>query len=158
MYPLRKLEPELVPHTAWGKNLRSELSGDDWSKLKRFFGKRASYKCEIGTIGPKWPVELHEHWHYDDKTCVQSLIGFSMLAPDIHLCMHPGFAETIGKLDQVLKTMVFWNSKIIAGYNVFSAQEDIRKAFALWRKRSQKQWDLDLSYLDKIGVDLDFKG
>lgn len=73
-----------------------------------------------------------------------------MLAPDIHLCMHPGFAEAKGKLDIVLDNMVRWNSKLIPGYGCQDAKKDLSSSFNEWNKRSKMKWILDLSYLNKF--------
>ena len=65
-----KLTIELVPQSSWGNNLRSEanLSKGQWDKLRKESYRKANYKCEIcGEKGPKWPVECHEIWHYDDE-------------------------------------------------------------------------------------------
>ena len=59
-----KLTIELVPKTAWYKNVRSEVSKDRWDELRKECYRNANYKCEVcGGTGPKWPVECHEIWH-----------------------------------------------------------------------------------------------
>lgn len=158
MYPTKKLSPEMVPSSCWYSNLRSELSATSWNRLKEYFGERAGWKCEItGTIGRRHPVELHEHWYFNDETGVQSLVGFSMLAPKIHLTMHPGFAATMDRLDEVVNTMVFWNKKLIQGYDYKAAWQEIDDAFFIWEKRSERSWNLDLSYLENLPIEVKFK-
>ena len=69
------LTVELVPKTAWYKNLRSELPEGKWDQLRKHSYRLAEYKCEICTgKGDKWPVECHEIWDYDDVNHIQKLI------------------------------------------------------------------------------------
>jgi hypothetical protein len=52
---------ELVPETAWFKNLRSELPKEKWDKLRKDTYKKAGYRCEVcGGKGEKWPVWTFE--------------------------------------------------------------------------------------------------
>lgn len=156
--PRRLILPELVPEECWYSNLRSELTSESWDAYKRHFGKLANWRCQItGTVGPKHPTELHEVWRYDDKNKVQHLEGLVMLAPDVHLCMHPGFAAEQNKTDLVLDTMVKFNSKLVPGYSRGTAEAVIQEAFEEWRERSNHWWQLDISYLDKIGIPYEFK-
>ena len=88
-----KLTIELVPQSSWGNNLRSEanLSKEQWDRLRKESYKKANYKCEIcGDKGPKWPVECHEIWNYDDQTHTQTLKGLISLCPTCHKAKHLG--------------------------------------------------------------------
>lgn len=65
---------ELVPETCWYSNVRSNVSPEEWERLKRIAFKRAGYWCEIcGGRGPQWPVECHERWLYDDLPHIRKL-------------------------------------------------------------------------------------
>ncbi|MEG5910519.1 hypothetical protein [Enterobacter mori] len=65
-YPPR-LTIELVPRTCWFDNVRSAVSSTDWKRLRQQTSRTAGWKCQIcGGKGPRWPVECHEIWHYDD--------------------------------------------------------------------------------------------
>ncbi|NBK24349.1 MAG: hypothetical protein EOM68_20250, partial [Spirochaetia bacterium] len=105
--PTRKLLPELVPSSAWMSNLRTELSTSTWNDLRAYYGNLCNWRCEVtGTVGKKHPVELHEHWFFDMQKGKQVLTGLSMLAPNVHLVMHPGFAGEQGKYELMLDAMV----------------------------------------------------
>jgi|TARA_R110000787_G_scaffold70911_7_gene157810 hypothetical protein len=139
-----KLTIELVPSTVWYKNVRSEVSSDRWDRLRKECYRSAEYKCEVcrGT-GPKWPVECHEIWHYDDVNKKQILTGLIALCPDCHTVKHPGLAEIKGRFDVVISQLMSVNDM-----EYWEATEYIEQAFDVWRERSEHQWELDITYLD----------
>ena len=64
---------ELVPRTSWYRNVRSNVSREEWERLKKITFSRAGYVCELcGGRGRKWPVECHEVFEYDDKRYIQN--------------------------------------------------------------------------------------
>ena len=141
-----RLKIELVPSTQWGANLRAVLPKKDWDTLRKKCYQKASYKCEIcSDIGPKWPVECHEKWHYDDKRKVQTLTGLIALCPDCHLVKHFGRACSIGKKDYALAHLMKVNN-----WDSPKADTYIQTVFKTWHQRSQYSWTLDLSYLENI--------
>jgi hypothetical protein len=80
-----RLSIELVPATSWFDNLRSLLPPAEWDALRKATSQAAGHRCEIcGGRGPKWPVECHERWQYDDATHVQTLTGLIALCPECH--------------------------------------------------------------------------
>ncbi len=69
--PRTQLTVELVPRTCWFSNLRSELSKEEWDRLRRPVFERAGNRCEVcGGKGTQHPVECHEVWEYDDERLV----------------------------------------------------------------------------------------
>ena len=102
-----KLTIELVPKTIWYSNLRSELSKAEWDRLRKIAYRKADYHCEIcGGQGPKWPVECHEIWEYDDQNSVQTLKGLTAICPDCHRVKHIGRAQIMGEYDLALKHLM----------------------------------------------------
>src|SRR5579862_704679 len=96
----KNLTINLIPSTAWYKNLRSELPKGEWDKLRKAQYKTANYVCEIcGASGLeqgfKWPVEAHEVWEFDDKEHIQKLISLIALCPLCHMCQHYGRSSAI---------------------------------------------------------------
>lgn len=145
-----KLTIELVPRTAWTNNVRAVLTNKQWRTLASVVSDRAWNVCEIcGGVGPNHPVECHEIWEYSEKTKVRRLTGMIALCPDCHMVKHFGFARIQGKEEQALKHFMKVN-----GLKKKEAQAAITEAFALWRKRSTIDWELDLSWLKKYGVDV----
>ncbi|MBW1729023.1 MAG: HNH endonuclease [Deltaproteobacteria bacterium] len=137
---------ELVPRTAWYKNLRSELSKEQWDELRRASYKAAGYRCEIcGGKGDKWPVEAHEIWEYDDKKHIQKLIGIISLCPLCHKVKHIGLAQMNGEYDIVLRHLAKVN-----GWDLEEAEDYINKQINKWKDRSQYEWELNIDWLESV--------
>jgi len=140
-----QLTIELVPKTLWYANLRKSLSQEQWDELRRRTYKRAGYHCEIcGGRGPKWPVECHEIWEYDDKEHIQYLRGLVALCPDCHEVKHIGYAKTKGRLYSATEHL-----QKVNGWNKKQARLYIFDAFVEWDKRSEHKWTQDLSWLEE---------
>jgi 5-methylcytosine-specific restriction endonuclease McrA len=137
------LEIELVPRTAWCKNIRSEVSKSEWDRLRKAAYKKANYKCEVcGEKGPKHPVECHEIFHYDDEKQIQTLTGLVALCPNCHACKHIGLAQIRGNYDKARKHLAKVNK-----WSIEQAEKYIQEQFVLWSARSEYQWELDISWL-----------
>jgi hypothetical protein len=144
-----KLTIELVPKTCWFSNVRSQVTKADWEILKKETSKNAKRKCEIcAGRGPKWPVECHEVWSYDDKKKIQKLERLIALCPSCHEVKHIGFAGTRGR--SYIATEHLANVNDIS---VDDATDYVHGAFVLWRDRSQYNWELDISWLDNRGIE-----
>lgn len=138
-----KLVIELVPSTAWGDNLRSILTPKMWDTLRKRTYRKAKYKCEVCYgKGPKWPVECHEIWHYDDATHIQTLNGLIALCPDCHSVKHMGFAHLQGRGDVARAHLAKTNE-----WSQSTASQYIGLVFKQWEARSQYTWDLNLDWL-----------
>ena len=134
---------ELVPSTVWYKNLRSELTSAQWDYIRKECYRKAGYVCEVcGGVGPKWPVECHEIWEFDDAHLTQTLRGLIALCPSCHEVKHIGLAGKRGRGSIAQNHLAKVN-----GWTTNQAQEYIRKAFQIWKKRSQKEWALDISWI-----------
>jgi hypothetical protein len=140
-----KLTIELVPSTAWYSNVRSNVTQAEWDVLRKECYKKAGYKCEICSgKGPKHPVECHEIWEYDDQTLKQTLKGLIALCPDCHATKHVGLAQIQGRFDIVLNQIMKVN-----GMTKCEAERYVEESFQLWKKRSQNNWELDITILEK---------
>lgn len=138
---------ELVPKTAWYTNVRSNVSKEEWDRIRKKCYQNAGYVCEIcGDTGlnqnHKHPVECHEIWQYDDHNHVQKLTGLISLCPNCHTVKHPGLAQIKGKLDIVIRQLQKVNSMTFE-----EAAEYLQESFLIWGVRSQHQWTLDIEYL-----------
>lgn len=145
--PIR-LTVELVPETAWGSNLRTLLGPADWKTCQQFVYAKSGRRCEVcGGKGERWPVECHEMWEYDDDRQVQTLVGLIALCPTCHRCKHAGFAESQGRIGEVvahLQQVNGWLLDQAMGYLVY--------VFDVWRSRSTYDWHLDTTWLFTIGL------
>jgi hypothetical protein len=143
-----KLTIELVPKTAWFKNLRSELPKDLWDRLRTQVYKNANYVCEIcGGIGPTHPVECHEVWSYDNTNKVQKLERLIALCPACHEVKHMGLAAKRGRQDIALRHLAEVN-----GWSLSDARTYAEACFELWAKQSKHKWTTDLHGLTQYGV------
>lgn len=142
-----KLTIELVPSTSWCNNVRSQVSKSEWDRLRKTSYKKAGYKCEICgdtgiNQGYNWPVECHEIWEYNDEIKTQTLKGLISLCPHCHKTKHVGLAEINNELDIVLNQLVKINDMTLN-----EASKYISQSFEIWRKRSQHNWNVDISII-----------
>lgn len=143
-----KLTIELVPSTCWYTNVRSQVSQQEWDRIRKKSYAAADHVCEIcGDVGQnqgvKHAVECHEIWHYDDETKIQKLTGLVALCPNCHKVKHPGLAQKNGQLHVVLQQLCKVNNMTVE-----EAAEYLAYCFKLWRERSQHSWTLDITFLD----------
>lgn len=146
-----KLSFELVPSTCFCSNVRSEVSEQQWDSLKRETARLAGNKCEIcGGRGPRWAVECHEVWFYDDEKKIQFLVGLISLCPSCHQVKHFGHAGIIGKQEEA-----FEHLKKINEWDDATARKHIKFWIKKWTERSQHQWELNLGFLKWMyGIDV----
>jgi hypothetical protein len=142
---------ELIPKTSWYKNVRSNVSKEEWEKLKKVTFSRAGYKCEIcGGRGDRWPVECHEIFTYDDEQHIQKLVRLIALCPACHEVKHIGLAGLRGKAKAARAHLAKVN-----GWSLEDADLYIEGSFEIWHRRSCHQWSLDLSYLEQFGISVE---
>lgn len=144
-----KLTIELVPESAWFKNVRAEVKPSVWDKIKKKCAANANHKCEICSDtgfnqGVKWAVECHEIWNYNDKSHEQTLIGFIALCPRCHKVKHPGLASMRGETHIVIQQLMKVNNMTRTEANNY-----LQKSFQIFDNRSQHNWKLDISYFTK---------
>lgn len=148
MMKVPKLTIELVPSTAWFGSLKKTLTKEEWNKVRYIVYEKAGKKCEIcGGIGPKWPVECHEVWQYDESAKVQKFIRGIALCPYCHEVKHIGRARMMDRGEEALAHLAKVN-----GWTTKEAEKYTDKQFDVWRERSRHEWTLDLSELKKYGV------
>lgn len=143
-----KLEIELVPETAWYRNLRSTIDKTLWDKIRRAVYKKYNYRC--GICNARGRLNCHEIWDYDDLNHIQKLRGFIALCDLCHHVKHIGFAGILaqrGELD-FEKVIEHFKSVNQCSEEFFWTCYD--EAFALWQERSLYEWHLDLSQLDLL--------
>ena len=137
---------ELVPKTAWFKNLRSELPRMQWDKLRKATYSAAGNHCEVcGGKGPKWPVECHEIWIYDDIKHTQTLTGLIALCPSCHQVKHMGLARIRGKEEEATQHLMKVNH-----FNRYEANSFIEKAFILWEERGKNNWKINYEWVNTV--------
>lgn len=146
------LSIELVPSTCWFANVRSAVTSREWDQCKMYVRDRSGDRCEIcGGQGKRWPVECHEIWAYEEEpegVYVQRLDGLIALCPRCHLVKHIGFAEIRGRMPEAMRHLMTVNNM-----SYEEADTYIGLCFDLWNIRSQTNWTLDISWLEReLGI------
>lgn len=140
------LTVELVPRSAWYRNVRSNVSKGEWARLKGLIFARANYVCEIcGGRGKRWPVECHEVFEYDDTRRIQKLVRLIALCPLCHEVKHIGLAGVRGRQSAAIAHLARVNN-----WSLEDAKLYIEGCFEIWHQRSRHHWTLDISYLDRF--------
>ena len=149
MMPARELlTVELIPRTSWFTNVRSHVSAAEWERLKRIVSERAGRRCEIcGGRGPRWPVECHEVFSYDDGRRVQRLERLVALCPACHEVKHIGLAGVRGRRAEAVRHLARVN-----GWSASDAELYLEACFETWHRRSCHEWTLDLTHLKELSV------
>jgi meiotically up-regulated gene 157 (Mug157) protein len=139
-----RLTIELVPSTSWYSNVRSNVSRKEWDIIRNKCYKLAFNKCEICEgVGHKHKVECHEIWNYDDDKKIQKLTGLIALCPKCHKVKHIGLS--------IIKNEYSIAVKQIMKVNKISENDAVKyidSCFEIWKKRSEHDWKLDITYLD----------
>lgn len=146
----KMLYVDLVPSSSWYSNLRAELDPAEWKSLQKLTFKRAGYCCEICSgKGPKWPVECHERWAFDEATGIQRLTALEALCPDCHESTHIGLAAVRGRAEQAEAHL-----KRINGWSDEQVKDHVRNAYGVYKRLSSRPWTLDASLLLSLPVKL----
>lgn len=95
-------------------------------------------------LHPKHKIEAHEIWDYDETTRVQRLTGLVALCPACHEVKHFGRAQSVGRGESALAHLMKVN-----GWTGDQAWDHIAESFEVWRRRSDVEWTLDLTWLDR---------
>jgi hypothetical protein len=144
---------DLIPETSWFSNVRSEIPKEIWDKIRRSVYSRANYTCEVCGRTPErkpgdW-IECHERWEYinDSKSSTgrQILKRFIALCTACHETTHIGLANLNGRGDMAMEHL-----QNVTGMSESEASMHIDQAFTTWRKRSKKEWKLEMPLLGNI--------
>lgn len=84
-----KLTIEPIPESTWGKSLANLLPPPIWNDLRQEVYEAFDSACAICGATDK-ELHCHERWAYDDKNCIQRLVGFQCLCVDCHNIKHWG--------------------------------------------------------------------
>ncbi len=143
-----KLEFDLVPGSSWGNNLRNMLGRTEWDKLRAQMLAERGNKCAV--CGSSERLQCHEVWAFDDKKRVQSLRGFQASCSLCHLASHFGLAETLAQQGHVNLENVIAHFLKVNRISKEQFETEKTKAFALWRKRSEREWKIDFGEWAKL--------
>ena len=128
------LQFELVPEPLFGKNLRSKLTSQDWTKISKSVRKY----CRCSICKQKYPeeeLEAHEVWSYNDIAGEQKLIDIIPVCKLCHNTIHIGS----GSIRYDINVLRDHYCKI----NGVSLEEELKieeEAFKTWNKRNTIEW------------------
>ncbi len=149
-----KLEIELIPSSAWCSNVRTQVKKSEWDILRRKCYQKAGHKCEIcGGKGEQHPVECHEIWEWRQGGVSQNhqiLTGLIALCPTCHRVKHIGRVQAV---EPHLFNMVMNHFAQVNGLTSDQAMHALAEAYELWRVRSEKTWQLDISFIQRYLTD-----
>lgn len=141
------LLPDMLPTSSWESNLRFALKPEEWDRLRRFCYQAAGNACVACGSRGEPHVEAHEGWSFDEKTGVQKLKALLCLCPTCHKAKHLGFANRIGRLQQVLARLQWLND-----WDDVQLRQGLAAVEARQEALSARTWTLDLSFLRSYGV------
>ena len=127
-----KLTCELVPSTAWYSNIRSNVTQNEWDRVRKKSYKIYNNVCGIckesgKNQGYNHAVECHEIFQYDDETHTQTLIELISLCPKCHKCKHPGLAKINNETDIVVSQLMKVNEMTKK-----EAEKSLEECFKIW--------------------------
>jgi len=147
-----KLAIELIPKSMWGFNVRSEVSRQDWDRIRVPVYTAAGNRCEIcGGQGTQHAVECHEVWEFIEEQHVQRLARLIALCPACHQVKHFGRAVVLGFEGDATAHLMKVNR-----WDLPTARRYISAAGREWQRRSEYEWTLDLAALSRYGARPEF--
>ena len=136
-----KLTIELIPRSAWFKNLRNYVKASEWDRIRKKCYQDANYRCEVcNGVGKRHPVECHEVWEFtNNQIILKKLIA---LCPSCHEVKHMGRASVTGNLERAVNHFIKINQ-----VTEEEAEKYIKEAFSLYHERPKQNWELDINAL-----------
>ncbi len=153
-----RLTVELVPRSAWWRNLRDALTESRWKRLRQQVLTEQDWRCSIcGARGieadPFEGVQLvcDEVWRYDDDKRIATLVGLQATCRMCSFVKHFGHAQILAaqgsiSIQQVVAHFCRVNDCREEAFEMHRAQ-----AFAVWRRRSGgPSWSIDFGEYSAI--------
>ncbi len=155
-----RLSVQLIPPSAWQRNIRAIVASETWEELRWRFGARRYAPFSVGLEANRRPVpdrlqcayckteheelHLHEEWEFDDERRIQRLVGFVPVCPQCHLAAHMGYANAMGRGDEAMIHLAKVNHWALS-----QAKAHCNHAFKQWGPRILSSYSLDVNYLLK---------
>jgi len=148
-----RLTIELVPRSCFYKNVRSNVTREEWDAIRFMVYENAGFKCEIcgkesGMDACRVKdLEAHEVFEYKDG--IQKLVRLEALCSACHGVKH------IGRLQMISQWRYKKAIEHFAKINRLTHNEIVvclHEAQETWLKRSNIEWELDISYLNKFKI------
>lgn len=136
-----KLQIDVVPKSAWGKNLRTQVRKRTWDQIREEAYAKAGRRCEI--CGASGKLNCHEKWFYDEKKKIQLLTGFQAVCTPCHHVSHYGMSMILAQqgiidLDEIDKHFLKVNR---VKQDVL--EEHMKETDATFNRRSRIKWRVE---------------
>lgn len=133
-----------MPDSCWYSNLRSALPKEAWDRIRKKAYARAGGKCMIcGALSSR--LDAHEQWEYDDEKGVQRLVNVVAVCRACHEVIHIGRTQLMGREREASEHFMKVNGCTYAEY-----RKALGEANEKHRDRSRREWQLDVSELNKF--------
>lgn len=133
-----------MPDSCWYSNLRSALPKEAWDRIRKKAYARAGGKCML-CGAPTARLEAHEQWEYDDEKGVQKLKNVVAVCRACHEVIHIGRTQLMGREREASEHFMKVNGCTYAEY-----RKALGEANEKHRERSRREWQLDVSELNKF--------
>lgn len=151
-YECRNLYFQLVPETAWNKDIHKLIP--NWNEITKHV--RSCGRCVICREETD-ELNTHKEWLYDDTNHIQRIFRVAPVCKACYNAIHISRACTNGTLNTALEQYMKVN-----GVTIDEAYADIEEARQVWIERSTFEWRLDEEQIRKriteqtgISCDLD---
>lgn len=134
---------ELNPKTCFIENIKSHVSKEEWDVIRKRVYSDAGHRCEIcNGRGPRWPVECHEHWDYNDLNRTKTLVKMVALCPACHRAKHIARYASFGQLADVMRHV-----EMVNRWSEKESEVYLKRQVELWKERSEHRWKVNLDVL-----------
>lgn len=149
-----RIEPDVNPHGSL-RAIRSRLTNDEWTDLRRKVAKAAKQRCEAcGRRGKEHPVECHDVWTFDAETAVQRLLGIHAYCPDCHRVRHAPEELAEESTREAKSRDLTVQMAMVNGWNRRDSERKLKERDDLRASLAGRKWTLDASVLLSYGISL----
>jgi 5-methylcytosine-specific restriction endonuclease McrA len=142
-----ELKVQLIPKTAWGKNVRSNVKKSEWDKIRKTVYEKENMICRI--CGDKdTTLHAHEVWDFDEETHIQKLIDIVGICAACHNTIHYGRAQKMGTAKEAKEHFMKVNDADDLDWTLEIQEVQINHL----RKSKIREWKLDISLIEKYGI------
>lgn len=137
---------DLIPSSCWFTNIHSATAPHHWPAVRHVIIERAEHRCECCGAGGR--IDCHERWDFDRGTHRQTLKRLVALCQPCHTATHFGLAQIRG-----LEPQARQHIQTVNGWSWEQTDAHIFEAFDLWAWRSEQLWGLDISMIERAGIE-----
>lgn len=150
-----RLSVELIPETAFWKNVRSNVTRAEWRKCQAYARAKTDGGCIIcgqrgREQGRNYDTECHEVFDYDEDEGVQTLVDIIPICPTCHAVKHLGRTREVASEAEWERVLI--HLQRVNDWPDWKTEKYVVLQFQIWRARSMIDWKLDLGLLNLLGI------